>query len=190
MTSESDFSLSQAIDFEPLTIEAGASLEYVVTLLSQTKASCVLVVKQQKLFGIYTERDVVRMTANCENFVGLSVSDVMSKNVISVIASQVTDVFTVLNLMRCHRIRHLPVVNELEQLVGIVTPKTIRQVFKPADMLRSRLVCELMETQVIQASPITNILDIAQLMAKNRVSYVVIVEVNTELGYYPVGIIT
>lgn len=190
MTSESKFTLSQAINFEPLIVKADALLEDVVALLSQTKASCVLVVKQQKLFGIYTERDVVRMTAKRQSFAGLSVADVMSKNIISINASEVTDIFIVLNLMRRHRIRHLPVLNELQQLVGIVTPKTIRKVFKPVDMLRSRLVCELMETQVIQAAPLTNVLDIALLMAQNKVSCVVISEENTELGKYPIGIIT
>jgi len=190
MTSESGFPLTQAINFEPLRVKADASLEDVVTLLSQTKASCVLVVEQQQLLGIYTERDVVRMTAKSQNFAGLSVADAMSKNIISVNASEVTDIFKVLNLMRGHRIRHLPVLNELQQLVGIVTPKTIRKVFKPVDMLRSRLVCELMETQVVQASPLTNILDIALLMAKNKVSCVVINEENTVLESYPVGILT
>lgn len=190
MTSESGFSLSQAINFEPLRVKPNASLEHVVTLLSQTKASCVLVVEQQNLLGIYTERDVVRMTAKSQNFADLIVADVMSKNIISVNASEFTDIFMVLNLMRTHRIRHLPVLNELQQLIGVVTPKTIRKVFKPVDMLRSRLVCELMETQVIQASPLTNILDIALLMAKNKVSCVVINDENTDLGSYPVGIIT
>lgn len=190
MTSESEFSLNQAINFEPLIVKADVLLEDVVTLLCQTKDSCVLVVKQQKLFGIYTERDVVRMTAKRETFAGLSVADVMSKNIISVTASEVTDIFVVLNLMRRHRIRHLPVLNELQQLVGIITPKTIRKVFKPVDMLRSRLVCELMETQVIQASPLISVLDIALLMAENKVSCVVISKKNTSSEIYPVGIIT
>ena len=47
-----------------------------------------------------------------------------------------------------------------------------------------------METRVIQASPLTTILDIALLMAKNKVSCVVINEENTDLEIYPVGIIT
>lgn len=190
MTLESEFSLSQAIDFQPLTVEANTSLKDVVILLSQTKASCVLIVEQQKLVGIFTERDVVRMTARVQDFTELIVADVMSTKLISVTPSQVTDIFMVLNLMRRHRIRHLPVLNELQQLLGIVTPKTIRKVFKPADMLRYKLVWEFMETQVIQASLETSVLDIALLMAKNKISCVVISKVNTQGENYPVGIIT
>ncbi|MEM1395344.1 MAG: diguanylate cyclase [Cyanobacteria bacterium P01_H01_bin.150] len=190
MTSESEFSLTQAINFEPLRVKANASLEDVLTLLGQTKNSCVLVVEQQKLIGIYTERDVVRMTAEKQNFAGLTIADVMSKNVISITASEITDIFLALNLMRRNRIRHLPVLNEFQQLIGIVTPKTIRKVFKPVDMLRNRLVHELMETRVIQASPLTNVLDIALLMAKNRISCVVINNENTAKESYPIGIIT
>ncbi len=190
MTTESEFSLNQAIDFDPLTVAADESVDYVVSLLSETKASCVLVVEKQKLIGIYTERDVVRMAGIGQEFADLSIVDVMSKNIISVTASEVTDIFMVLNLMRNNQIRHLPVLNELHQPIGIVTPKTIRKMIKPADMLRFRLVCELMETRVIQASPLTTVLDIALLMAKNKVSCVVITELDTDSSIYPVGIIT
>lgn len=190
MTSDSKFSFNQAIDFKPLTVGADESVVDVVNLLSQTKSSCVLVVERQKLIGIYTERDVVRMTAKRQEFSHLDIADVMSKKIISVTASQFNDIFTVLNLMRNHGIRHLPVLNELHQPVGIVTPKTIRKIFKPTDMLRFRLVWELMGTEVIQASPDTTVLDIAQLMANNKVSCVVITEVDTNSNIYPVGIIT
>lgn len=190
MTLESPFSLNQAIDFNPLTVEVNASVDDVITLLNQTKASCVLIVEQQKLLGIFTERDVVRMTAVRQQFAELRITDVMSKNFISVTKSQMTDVRVLLDLMRHHRIRHLPVLNELHQLIGIITHKTIRKVFKPADMLRLRFVSELMETHVIQASPDTSVLDIALLMAKNIVSCVVITQRNTEEKNYPVGVIT
>ena len=53
MTSDSEFSFNQAIDFKPLTVEADESVIDVVNLLSQTKSSCVLVVERQKLIGIY-----------------------------------------------------------------------------------------------------------------------------------------
>ncbi len=190
MTLESEFSLSQAIDFQPLTVEANTSLKDVVILLNQTKASCVLILEQQSLVGILTERDVVQMTARLQDLTELLVADVMSTKLISVTPSQVTDIFMVLNLMRRHRIRHLPVLNELQQLLGIVTPKTIRKVFKPAYMLRYKLVCEFMETKVIQASPEKSVLDIALLMATNKISCVVISKVNTQGENYPVGIIT
>lgn len=190
MTLESEFSFNEAIDFEPLTVNADASVKDVVALLSQRKSSCVLVLQQRKLIGIYTERDVVKMTAKCQSFGNLKITDVMSSKLISITASQFTDIFVVLNLMRHHRIRHLPILNELQELIGIITPKTIRKVFKPADMLRSRLVCEMMETQVVQASPQESLLSIALLMANNQVSCVVITEINTDALNYPIGIIT
>lgn len=190
MTSESEFSWNQAIDFQPLTTDASASVKDVITLLNQSKVSYVLIVEQGNLLGIFTERDVVRLTAERQEFTGFTIADVMSKNVIYVTTSQITDIYMILDLMRRHRIRHLPVLNELGQLIGIVTPKTIRKVFKPADMIRYRLVGELMETHVIQASGLTTVLDITQLMAKNKISCVVISEINTEGENNPIGIIT
>ncbi|AFY52762.1 diguanylate cyclase (GGDEF) domain-containing protein [Rivularia sp. PCC 7116] len=190
MTLKSEFCLNQAINFQPLTVEANALVKDVITLLSQNRASCALIVENRKLIGIFTERDVVRLTSDLIDFAEDTIDTVMSKQLISITASQISDIFTILNLMRSHRIRHLPVLNELHQLIGIVTPKTIRKVFKPADMLRFRLISELMETQVIKASPTTNILDIALLMATKKISCVVITEDNTEDKNYPIGIIT
>lgn len=109
MTSESEFSWNQAIDFQPLTTEASASVKDVITLLNQSKVSYVLIVEQGNLLGIFTERDVVCLTAKSQEFTGFTIADVMSKNLISITTSQITDIFMILDLMRRHRIRHLPV---------------------------------------------------------------------------------
>lgn len=77
--------------------------------------------------------------------------------------------------------------------MGLVTNESLRQSSRPVDLLRLRLVFEVMTSDVICATPNSSMLAIAQLMAKHRVSSIMIVQPGgseTEPLQIPVGIIT
>lgn len=154
------------------------------------RASCVLVMENQTLLGILTERDVVQLTANAINFAQVTVADVMTHPVIALPQQLVQDIFAALFLFRRYRIRHLPIVDEDGQLVGVLSHESIRQILNPAYLLRLRRVSEVMTTEVIQASPLSTLLSIAQLMAEHRVSCIVITQTDEEQTNQPIGIVT
>ena len=156
------------------TLEAASELD-INFYIAEARASCVLVVEGTKLVGILTERDIVRMSAHNQEFLDQPIAQVMTSGAITIRKSEFTDIFSVLNLFGHHRIRHLPVVDEQNQVVGLLTQESVCQLLRPIDLLRLRLVSEVMTTQVIQASPETSVLAIAQLMANHQVSCVVIV---------------
>lgn len=141
---------------------------------SQKRDSCVLVMAGLQLAGIFTERDIVRLCASEIDLSQLKIADVMTSQVITVTESHTRDVLTVLSILRQHRIRHLPVVDEQKQLIGLLTPESIRQVLQPANLLKWRCVAEVMTSQVIHAPPNTSVLSVARLMTQHRVSCVVI----------------
>ena len=160
-------------------------------------ASCALVVEAEQIIGIFTERDIVRLTAEGIDLAPLTVADVMTSPVKTLQQSAFQDIFAVLFLFRRYRIRHLPIVDEHDKPVGIVTPDSIRRVLRPANLLKMRRVADVMSTNVIHASPDTSVMQLAQQMAENRVSCIVIVEVDShdtdrrELqAFTPVGIVT
>lgn len=161
------------------------------------QASCVLVVDDRQTVGIFTERDIVSLTARGEALETLTVGDVMTSPVKTLQESAFQDIFAALFLFRRYRIRHLPIVNDDGYPVGIVTPASIRRVLRPANLLKMRRVADVMSTSVIHASPQASVVELAQLMAEQRVSCVVIVDVNRhstssrELeAFTPVGIVT
>lgn len=165
------------------------------------RASCALVIKDSELVGIFTQRDIVRLTAIGMNFQGVKVAEVMSSPVIKLIESDSQDIFTALSVFRQHRIRHLPVLNSQGELMGLLTPKSIRASMQPANLLtRLWSVGDVMNTQVIRAPMTTSVLHLAQLMAEYKVSCVVItrmeenktLEIGNPLRSYivPVGIVT
>lgn len=158
--------------------------------LEQTRASCVLVVENSRLIGVFTERDAVRLTASGMNLREVKVAEVMMQQVITLTQSKPQNIFTALSLFRQHQIRHLPVLDEQGQLVGVITPESIRQILQPTNLLKMRLVGEVMTPKVVHAPLTTSILSLAQLMAKHQVSCVIIAEPDAQHRLLPLGIIT
>ncbi|MCL1472215.1 PAS domain S-box protein [Argonema antarcticum] len=176
----------------PTTKTADSQLD---NLHLEARSSCVLVVENDQLLGIVTERDVVRLSVQQQTLDSLVMRQVMAHPIITLRQSAFTDLFFAINLLQHHHIRHLPIVDEQNRLVGLVTHESLRQTSRPIDLLRLRLVSEVMTSEVICAAPDSSMLAIAQLMAKHHVSSVMIVESGSRLTepvqmQIPVGIVT
>ncbi|ESA34916.1 histidine kinase [Leptolyngbya sp. Heron Island J] len=160
-------------------------------------ASCALIVENQQIIGIFTERDIVRLTADGVDLSSLTVADAMTSPVKTLQQAAFQDIFAVLFLFRRYRIRHLPIVDEHNHPIGIVTPDSIRRVLRPANLLKMRRVADVMSTDVVHALPTTPVIQLAQQMAEHRVSCIVIVEVDRHAtthreiqAFVPMGIVT
>jgi signal-transduction protein with cAMP-binding, CBS, and nucleotidyltransferase domain len=158
------------------------------------RSSCVVIVENDRLLGIFTERDIVKLTATGTDFANTTIGEVMSHPPIVLSEIAFRDIFAAIFLFRRYRIRHLPLVNDLNQCVGMVSPDSIRRVLRPSNLLKLRRVSEVMSRQVIQATLTASVLYLARLMAEHRVSCVVIVEQESQLDEdsdaVPVGIVT
>ena len=171
--------------------EGDRPLELNTQVSSRKRCSCALVVEAGDLQGILTERDIVRLTAEKLDFNSVHVESVMTKSVVTLAKSSLKDVFAVLFLFRRYRIRHLPIVDEADKLLGIITPATIRSVMRPENLLKMRRVADVMSQNVVHAPTTDTVLEVAQLMSQQRVSCVVITETDKEENIIvPVGIIT
>jgi CBS domain-containing protein len=77
----------------------------------------VAVCEGERLVGIFTERDVLRLTAEGPQFDEVRVGDVMTRQLVTL--SPDDDILDAARLMGERKIRHLPVL-EGENLLGIV----------------------------------------------------------------------
>lgn len=162
---------------------------------SPSSCSCVLVMEGKELLGIFTERDIVRLTAKDVDLEQLKIAEVMIQPVITLDKSAFNDIFAVLFLFRRYRIRHLPILDDNSQIIGIVSPESIRKVLRPDNFLKMRRVADVMTKNLISAPTTASVLEIAQLMAYQKVSCVVITLDDSEEDWQsasanPVGIIT
>ncbi|MBW4510568.1 MAG: CBS domain-containing protein [Scytonematopsis contorta HA4267-MV1] len=202
--------LEAAIDYQPLIVTPDTRLSTVIALMvkkqgnsstlpqgektSKRQNSCALVMEEKNLLGIFTEKDIIQYTAINSNFKEITVGSVMTKQVITLPLEAFRDIFGPLFLFRRYGIRHLPIIGELGELVGVVTNDSLRDVLQPADFLKLRRVSEVMTTPVLTTDMKTSVLDVVRLMAQHRVSCVVITQ-NIEddegdIRVVPVGIVT
>jgi PAS domain S-box-containing protein len=128
------------IDIFPLTVTPETPVVDAIALMSQPpesndqgnqnldensqSGSCILVIDQNQIVGIFTEKDVTRLTNKFTDLSGLTIAEVMIQPVMTVERSQLEDFLTVLSILHQHQISHLPVVDENNQLVGVITPQT------------------------------------------------------------------
>ncbi len=148
MQSNKFFSLEQVIDRQPLTVAPETPLTEVVRLMQERanscylpanddssdassiariKHSCALVVEEAQLKGIFTEGDLVRLIATERDLAEIVVGEVMTRELITLTATGSEDAFTALNLLRQHPIRHLPVIDKGDRLLGLITVRSILQ---------------------------------------------------------------
>jgi signal-transduction protein with cAMP-binding, CBS, and nucleotidyltransferase domain len=178
---------------EPVTLSQPQETGSLVQAQAETvlaRPTCALILQGQDIIGIITERDIVRVAAagiNCEQVLA---ADVMAHPVKTLPLADCKDIFAVLFLFRRYQIRHLPIMDAQNRLVGIAEPSGLRKILKPANLLKLRRVSEVMTSSVIHAPPTASVLSLAQLMVEHRVSCVVIVESSLDEGFKPVGIVT
>jgi PAS domain S-box-containing protein len=178
-------------------ISPNASLQEAVQVIREVRDqaasrsyTCILVLENQQLVGLLTERDLVKLAAQQRILRQTKVAEVMTTNLITCQEAAAKEPMTVIQLLHQHRIRHLPILNEQNQLVGLVTQSSIRNVLQPADLLKCRYVQEVMTEKVIHATPTSTVLELAKIIADHHVSCVVIGNELQPGKIQPLGIVT
>ncbi len=98
------------------------ALSQVIRAMKKNRHSCMVITNNKIPMGIVTERDIVHHFADLiqkGNDYDPEVASIMSQQLVTVRES--TDLFEALVIARSNSIRHLPVVNNQSQLVGLVT---------------------------------------------------------------------
>lgn len=213
-TNELDYNLllTTGIDYSPLTVSPQTPIKELILLMADQRnfcqisaiteaqknmgkcpitPTCVLAVENNKqIKGLITERDIVRFVAKEMNIDDYTAQDLMTKPVITLNKSQLKNTFEILNAFKQNEIRHLPIVDEQNQLMGLVTPQSLRQVLQPTDLLKWRNVKEIMATEVVYASPQASLMELTKLMSSLRISCILIAEKTNTNKLIPLGIVT
>ena len=103
-----------------LVMAPTTSLLDAIKRMQELNCGSVMITKGAKLIGIFTERDLlVKVVANNLNIQDLKLEDVMNKKVYT--ANAQDNVYDSMRRMTEGRFRHLPVVDEKGDLVGMVS---------------------------------------------------------------------
>jgi PAS domain S-box-containing protein len=145
-----------------------------VALLQTARRSCVLIVVDQRPIGIFTERDLVRLSAQGQPWTDQAIAMVMVQPVVCLAQADLPDLAGALTLLQHHGISHLPIVDAQGQVVGLVTQTTLLQAIHSVATPVSRpnaerpaLLEQQSHSQCTSASPQPSHNDI-QLQAERR----------------------
>lgn len=102
-----------------LSVSPAATVLDAAHQMNEHRIGALLVVQDEHLLGILTERDVLTRVVAEDRAPGtVSVREVMTRDVIT--ATPETDLETARLLFKNHRVRHLPILED-ETLVGVVS---------------------------------------------------------------------
>lgn len=110
----------------PIVIGRDSSVLDAVKLMSQSRVGAIGVVDDEKLVGIFTERDLMeRVVLNAREPSTTAVADVMTAPVQSVRPNG--DPQRALEQMVDHHIRHLPVTDDSSHILGMLSVRNLLQ---------------------------------------------------------------
>src|SRR5919106_1596134 len=117
MTTVGDIMTASLFSIEPTTTVAEAA-----TVMGERRIGSALVMEDDRLLGIFTERDIVRALGAHFDAAGHAVSEWMTQDPLTVPPD--TSVEEALRTMFDHGFRHLPVVDG-DRVVGIVSMRDL-----------------------------------------------------------------
>jgi PAS domain S-box-containing protein len=119
--------LDRIIDFSLVTVAPDSLVEDAIAYMSEVGVSHLLVVEAQRLVGVFTENDALKLIALGRNYESMEIASVMQSDVISLLDSEVNDLNTVLHLFLKHQLHNLPIVNNLGHLIGVIHHNSLLQ---------------------------------------------------------------
>ena len=103
--------------FRVVKVSPDDTVSVAITRMLEENVGSVGVCEGERLVGIFTERDVLRLAGEGSQFADVRVGDVMTRQLVTLAPDD--DILDAARLMGERKIRHLPVL-EGENLLGIV----------------------------------------------------------------------
>ena len=105
------------------TIHVDAIVSDALSILNKKRIGALIVMdSQQVIRGILTERDIMKHCYEYQpNIKGVAIQDVMTPREKLVVCALADDIDNIMETMTAKRIRHLPVVDKMGTLLGIIS---------------------------------------------------------------------
>lgn len=106
-------------------VASGSTVVATLKRLNETGNNCAFVMQQNRLVGIFTDRDVLRKVVDVPECWSDPIDSVMTRTPRTVAST--SSAMDALNLMNSHRFRNVPVVGEEDTVVGNLTHFSLMQ---------------------------------------------------------------
>jgi|SRR5579875_346402 CBS domain-containing protein len=167
-----------------VTISPSASMLDAINLMNQKKIDRLIIIDRETAVGIVTKKDIIRFTSSDvsgQTLDKIRISECMTDSLVT--ENEKASVSDVVKSMLEYDISSVIITNKSDNLTGIVTKIDIVK-FYGERITRKYRVKECMSSPAITIQPANSIYYAAELMTKNKISRLVVMESSL------VGIIT
>lgn len=127
--------LEKILDSNPLTFLPETLVSDVIAAMNQMPESgYALVLSQERLLGIFTEQDVVKLAASQMLCSTISIGKVMTQPVLTLTKAQCPNILAVWSFMQKHSLRYLPILSEHQKLLGVISLDSLLQSIDPKNL--------------------------------------------------------
>ncbi|MFB2934224.1 PAS domain S-box protein [Aerosakkonemataceae cyanobacterium BLCC-F154] len=159
--------------------------------LRNLSCNYVVVMENNRILGVFTERNLVELIASGFQLDRqITIANLITKPPVTLRFCESENIFTPLSFFQRYQTCYLPIVNDEQELLGIVTPTTILQGLKLTNLFKLGTVGEVMNTEILSTDRTTSVEKLAQLMRENQVNSLVITDVRKSENIVPIGVVT
>ncbi len=130
--------IDKFLEYNPLVVAPETLLSDAIASMNQNQQrnlpDCILVVAAERLIGIITKGDVVRLVATGVNLATTTVDRVMTQPVITMARSQCRNLQSVWSFLQEHSISYLPILGDNQELIGVIDSNSLIQSLKPVEL--------------------------------------------------------
>ena len=117
--------VADVMAFRVVKVTPDDPVRVAIARMLEENVGSVAVCEGERLVGMFTERDVLRLAGEGPDFLEVNVGDVMTRQLVTLSPSD--EILDAARVMSKHRIRHLPVL-EGENLLGVVGMREVVRV--------------------------------------------------------------
>ena len=104
------------------------------TTNNKKNSSYVLVISEEQLVGTFTAKDLVRLVASQIDLSTTTIAEVMTQPVLTMARSQCQNIWSVWSFLQEHSLSYVPIVNDSQKLLGVISLDSILQAITPQDL--------------------------------------------------------
>ena len=117
----------------------------------KASSSTVLVVQDSQLVGTLNAQDVVRLAVAGSQFQTMSVAEGMTRHPVTLTATEAQNFWTVFKLFEQHHLNDLPIVDEHNRVLGLITLASLTKVLSAG--LQEQTILEQCQLELVERQP-------------------------------------
>ena len=173
--------LNEILTATVIGVPSATAVSQAIRIMRTENISCIVIVEGSEPIGIFTERNVVRFTAQKgPDFYDCEIRELMSSPVLT--ANENTDIYRAFNLLETNDIRHLVVVDHENQVVGVVTQSNMIEHLGLEYFVEVKKVSQIMTRILSTISKDITVYQALTQMAGKSISCLVVAQDDRPLG--------